>query len=184
MSTIRIASLRYNGIDYGPDYCVRSDGKYFRRLKSTYLTGQFKGKRKWKPGPIHKRKSDGYEFWFPKNPVTGRHHPGILAHRTVLESFTGPGITVVGLVAAHRHGTNRSDNVLGTCDWKDQKGNRKDRERDGTSSTYNTAPVKLTVSDVMELLEGWHAVPNKSAWAKKFGCTPQNIRYHLRKLRA
>lgn len=184
MSTPQIVRLRYNGLDYGPDYAVRSDGKYFRRLKSTHKSGPLKGKRKWKPGPVHIRKSDGYEFWYPKNPVTGKHHPGIPAHRAVLESFSMPGVVVQGLVAAHCLGTKRSDKAHGACEWKDQQGNRKDREESGTSSTgHDTAPGKLTASDVQRLIDGWEAEPNVSLWARRLGCKPPNIRHHLRQRR-
>jgi hypothetical protein len=181
-SQTQIVRFRYNGLDYGPDYVVRSDGKYFRRLKSTHKSGPLKGRRKWKAGPVHLRE-DGYEFWYPKNPVTGKHHPGIPAHRAVLESFTPKETSIEKFVAAHRVGTKRSDKSLGACDWKDQRGNRQDRVEAGTHSTYGTSPGKLSATDVKELLVGWQAgMRNKSFWAKKLGCKCQNISYHLRKL--
>jgi hypothetical protein len=96
-------------------------------------------------------------------------HAGIVA----------PG-SVRGLVAAHLPGTLPSDGALGTCVWKTHQGNRWDRRETKTGSTgHDTAPGKLTESDVQRLLGGWDAEPNVSMWARLLRCTRPNIRYHL-----
>jgi hypothetical protein len=181
MGELNVARLRYMGLDYGPNYYVLSDKRLFRRLKAKHKSGKHKGKSKWK-AMRHYPHSGGYELWYPKNPITGKHHPGIIASRAVVESFAGAGIDVSGMVAAHGPGTNRSDGMLGTCTLKTHRGNRRDRRRDGTHSTgRNTTPGKLTAAEVQELLSGWDANPNASAWGRKFSVTPQAIRHHLRR---
>ncbi len=171
---LRHARLRYQGIDYGPDYRVVSDKRlyFLKRYKS--------GKKVWRRIKLHPH-GGGYELWYPKNPITKKYHPGIIVSRAVAESFAGEGLDVKGLVAAHGPGTERNDGYLGSCSFKTPKGNREDRKRDKTDSTgHNTAPGRLTDHQVRELLLGWHGNPNKSAWARRFGCSTPNIRYHLR----
>jgi len=92
MSDLQTARLRYRDVDYGPNYYVVSDNRLFRRLKSKHKSGPLKGQSKWKqvhPQPHH----DGYELWYPKNPLTEKYHPGIVASRAVAESFAGEGWT-------------------------------------------------------------------------------------------
>jgi hypothetical protein len=180
MDELRIARLRYQGADYGPNYSVVSDQHLFRRLKSKHKTGKLKGRSKWKLVPSHPHVS-GYEMWYPKNPLTGKHHPGIVSSRAVEESFN-PDLDARGKVAAHGPGTKRSDGALGTCTFKTPTGNRHDRKRDGTHSTGpDTTPGKLTAGEVQSLLAGWDANPNASAWGRRFGVTPQAIRYQLKR---
>ncbi|MEX2176086.1 MAG: hypothetical protein WD872_17120 [Pirellulaceae bacterium] len=181
MNPLQKTALRYNGLNYGPNYCVISDKRLFRRLRSKSKSRKSKGKSKWKLIKLHPH-SGGYELWYPRNPLTGKHHPGIIASRAVAESFAGAGAAVNGMVAAHGPETKRSDGALGTCTFKTPRGNRKDRERDGTHSTgHDTTPGKLTAAEVQELLNGWEAKPNASAWGRKYSVTPQAIRYHLRR---
>jgi hypothetical protein len=102
-----------------------------------------------------------------------------MLHRAVEESFNGP--MPSNFVAAHQHGTRRSDVRAGSCVAKSHRGNREDRRRDGTHSTgHNTAPGKLSLR-IDTILEMHFAGTSQRKIAKYFDVRPQAIHYHLKK---
>jgi hypothetical protein len=180
MEALQTAWLRSDGVSFAPAYRVTSDERLYRRLKSKFKSGPYKGRSRWKRVRLHPT-DDGRFRWNVKHPQTGERI-WVTAHRATLESFTTEGQCLKGLVAAHAPGTKPSDGALGTCSWKTQQGNRADRVLTGTHSTGpNTGPGKLTARNVERLIAGWDNEPNVSLWARRFGCARSNINYHRRR---